>query len=271
LARAGRQGLGGRTVSRPRRPAVLSLDVWYTLLYLTAEGRRSYEAARRRAWSAALEAAGVDGPTTDRWLAALFRETKAREARGRAFSVSHQHRWVEKRVGVPFDGARVSRSLDRAVDGVDYRIAPGALAMVDRMRESGYDFAMVSNIIYENPEPVRRLLARTGLLRRIPTLILSNEVGSAKPSPRPIQLALRELGSSASQALHLGDQPADIRSAWRAGVAAAHFTGLRRFWPPTHLRSLPGALAKAPSLSGWARLTPQSVESLWSRAVAARP
>lgn len=258
-------------MSSPDEPAAVTLDVWYTLLYQTAAERRAYEAARRAAWTVPLEAAGVEPARAEAAVTSLVREAKRREALGHSFTVRDQGRWLARRLAVSFDARSASRALDRAVDSVACEVAPGALEMIDRLRGAGTRLALVSNILYENPRPVRRLLRRVGLVPTIPVTVLSCEVGSAKPSPRPIAIALERLRVPPAGTLHIGDRPGDIESAWRAGAGAAHFSGLRRFWPAAHGRTIPPPWDRAPVLNAWRRLTARSVGPLWRNARAALP
>ena len=54
-------------------------------------------------------------------------------------------------------------------------------------------------------------------------LIASEDVGVAKPDPRIFEIALARLGTSAAEAVMVGDS-------WANDVAGAHALGIRAIW-----------------------------------------
>lgn len=243
----------------------VSLDVWYTLLYQTMTERRRYDAARRRAWAGPLVEAGLSRADASRTVDELVRELKRREAQGRDLSVEQQRRWVARRTGHSIDGGRLERALNRATDAAAVRVAPGALDAMDRLRAKGLPLVLVSNVLYETPEAIRRILGRMGLTRRVEAIALSNELGVGKPSPTPIRWALHRAGVPAARALHVGDMANDVMAAWRAGAAALRYEGVRRYWPPSHPRALQGETARVPRLPVWRDL-PDDLDRWYRRA-----
>ena len=113
------------------------------------------------------------------------------------------------------------------------------------------DIALVSNVLYEGPASIRTLLRRMDLPRRVDAIVLSSELGAAKPSPAPVRAALVRLDVRPERAMHIGDQPVDVQAAWAAGVGAVRYTGVRRYWPPTHVHRFPPRWHKAPELKRW--------------------
>jgi FMN phosphatase YigB (HAD superfamily) len=255
---------GLAAVSRPASPEGLTFDVWYTLLYLPHSSRHRYEAARDAAWQAALTRAGVPPDQATAGRRRLAAEVRRREAGGRAFSLAAQARWVAGAGRI--DVRRLERALAAAVGLLEVRLAPGALGLLERLRASGRAVGLVSNVVHEPPREIHRILERTGIRRRVDTVILSNEYGWAKPSDRPIRAALRKMGVPPAQSLHLGDTDYDILAAWRAGSPAARYVGLRRFWPPAPPRPRGLPAVRVPRVAGWADL-PGSLDRLWLRAV----
>jgi AHBA synthesis associated protein len=67
----------------------------------------------------------------------------------------------------------------------------------------------------------RSLLGTLGLLGLFDAVIGSDEIPRPKPAPDIVLLALSKLGVAASQAIMVGDAPADLDSARSAGVLAA--------------------------------------------------
>lgn len=249
-------------MSRAEGPDALSLDVWYTLLYQTAPERAAYERARLGAWTRTLAEAGVPAA---RKVRALVAESRRRERAGRAFSLDEQSRWLSR--WPRLDPRVVARRLDAAVREARVRVAPGALAMLDRLRRAGVPVGLVSNVTSEPSESIRALLERTGLARRVAEVVLSSEVGAAKPDPRPLRLLARRLGFAPSRMLHVGDTDLDILGAWRAGVPAARYVGVRRHWPSRHRPSLGAAERAVPRVQRWSDF-PQHLAATWA---AARP
>lgn len=244
-------------------PRAVTFDVWYTLLYLTPASRRAYVRARREAWVSALESAGLSPSLARRRLHALEGEAQRREPRGIAFTLEEQRRWAAP--GHPVNASRLTRALGRALGAVAVRPAPGALGLLDRLREKGFALGLVSNVVYESPATIREILDRTGVAGRVRTVVLSSEVGSAKPKARPLQIALDRLGVAPAAALHLGDSDYDILAAWRAGASAARYTGVRRSWPPSTGHGTGRVRTRVPEVDRWSRL-PRALPDLWQRA-----
>lgn len=92
-----------------------------------------------------------------------------------------------------------------------YDDVPAALA---RWRRMGLRLAVVSNF----DQRLEGLLEAFDLLRWLDVVILSSRAGAAKPSPRPFQLALDQLGLAPQQAWHIGDSPEDEAGARAAGL-----------------------------------------------------
>jgi len=71
------------------------------------------------------------------------------------------------------------------------------------------------------PDLQREKLSRTTLARHFETIVISLEVGVAKPDPRAFEIALARLGVEKRDALMVGDSLArDIEGAHRAGLHA---------------------------------------------------
>lgn len=70
---------------------------------------------------------------------------------------------------------------------------------------------------------LRRILSRLGIGHVFESVIISSEVGAAKPHPRMFQEALRCAAVPADRCLHAGDEEkADILGAQAAGMHAIH-------------------------------------------------
>lgn len=85
-----------------------------------------------------------------------------------------------------------------------------------KVRAAGAGIALVSNCA----ENTRAMLAAKGLLSLADTVILSCEVGFAKPDPEIYLLAAQALGVSPADAVMLDDQPRFCAGATAAGLRA---------------------------------------------------
>lgn len=110
----------------------------------------------------------------------------------------------------------------RPIDG-----AREALAAVARR----CPVAVVSN--YSNADAVIESLMQFGLIERVSTVVVSAELGWAKPHSAPFRAALDRLGAAANDALFVGDEI-------KHDMQGAKAIGLRTAWLcPTHVGPLP--------------------------------
>ena len=83
------------------------------------------------------------------------------------------------------------------------------------------------------PEVQRGRLERSGLAPCFRTVLISGEIGIAKPDPRFFLLGAERLGLPPSEVLCVGDVPAtDIRGARAAGMASCWVAAPGAAWPP---------------------------------------
>lgn len=108
---------------------------------------------------------------------------------------------------------------DRFTEAEAWRIFEDVLPALDRLATKGLRLAVISNW----DERLRLLLRRLELDRWFEQLVISCEVGFAKPSPVIFQEAAAKLGISPGSILHVGDSTElDV-----AGARAAGFQSLR--------------------------------------------
>jgi putative hydrolase of the HAD superfamily len=92
---------------------------------------------------------------------------------------------------------------------------PEVPAVLDALRARGHALAVVSNWDVS----LHDVLEQTGLRPYFGAVVVSAEVGAAKPDPEPFRRALAALGAGASGALHAGDRlDEDVAGARAAGV-----------------------------------------------------
>jgi HAD superfamily hydrolase (TIGR01509 family) len=100
------------------------------------------------------------------------------------------------------------------------RVAPDVIPTLTTLRDRGFKLALVSNTFIP-PFVLDRHLALHDLLEFFPHRIYSSAVGVCKPHPRIFEVALRETGVTAAQALFVGDVVRkDIVGAQRVGMQA---------------------------------------------------
>lgn len=93
---------------------------------------------------------------------------------------------------------------------------PGALDTCRALRERGVPLALVTN---GGSRTQRRKIEVLGIGPLFQTILVSGEVGFAKPDKRLFELALESLGTWAAETVHVGDRLLDdVEGAARAGV-----------------------------------------------------
>jgi putative hydrolase of the HAD superfamily len=121
---------------------------------------------------------------------------------------------VQESLGTPLPLADVQDALLAAVRFRPYPEVPEALW---RLRADGARLAVVSNWDVS----LHDVLERTRLRPLVDTVVISAELGVAKPDPAIFRAALERLGATADDALHVGDSlEHDVAGARAAGLEA---------------------------------------------------
>jgi putative hydrolase of the HAD superfamily len=120
-------------------------------------------------------------------------------------------------------GAQPSTDLLRALVDRDRELAFASARLYDdaipfllRLRSAGLKIAIVSNC----SEHTRPLLTKLGVIELVDAIILSCEVGAAKPSAEIYLRALDQLGVDAAAAVFVDDQASYCAGAAALGIAA---------------------------------------------------
>jgi beta-phosphoglucomutase len=92
---------------------------------------------------------------------------------------------------------------------------PGLFRLLDWAEANGVGMAVVTNAPRANAE---RMLRGLKLDRRLPKLIIGEELERAKPDPLPYLTGLQRLGGRADRALAFEDSLPGIRAATGAGI-----------------------------------------------------
>lgn len=100
---------------------------------------------------------------------------------------------------------------------------PEGVRVLQNVQDMGLRMGMISNTGMTPGVSFRRFLEEHGMLGYFDVLTFSDEVGYSKPSCEIFNLTLTELGSTPSQAIHVGDH-------FINDVAAARACGLRAIW-----------------------------------------
>jgi len=106
---------------------------------------------------------------------------------------------------------------DRELLLANGRLYPDALPFLRALRERGIKIAIVSNC----SEGTRELLTELGVAALADTMVLSCEVGAAKPAAEIYQRALKQLGAAAEAAVFVDDQPGFCAGAAALGITTA--------------------------------------------------
>jgi putative hydrolase of the HAD superfamily len=88
--------------------------------------------------------------------------------------------------------------------GIRYTVDPETPRTLRALKERGLRLAAVSNT-YQSRAALASRLSEHGLWRYLDALIVSSEVGLAKPHPAIFQAALDELGVTAKETVFVGD------------------------------------------------------------------
>ena len=133
--------------------------------------------------------------------------------------------WWGERIGASVAAASQTRAdelppglvetlFERFADAALWQVYPEVPACIERWRSRPLKLAVVSNFDSRLPP----LLADLGLAAALDALVVSSQVGAAKPDPAPFQRALQILQLEAHQVWHVGDSPEDELGARAAGI-----------------------------------------------------
>ena len=164
------------------------------------------------------------------WRAAIDRHFQ-RYVRGEISLVDQRRARVRDAFDRPELGdLDADRIVDEFVAGYEaaWRLFPEVLCVLDALR--GIPLGVITN---GNGEQQRKKLEQTGILDRFSTVVVSEEIGVAKPSPRIFHHACAALQLAPASCSFVGDDwERDIEGALGAGLGAIWLdrdgTGRRR-------------------------------------------
>jgi putative hydrolase of the HAD superfamily len=152
---------------------------------------------------------------------AAFRDAywRHRMAYDSGLPVAEYWRRVHESVGRPFAPSTLEHLIESDLASwTHYREEVWTMARA--FREAGGLTGFLSN---SAPEMMARVRADRSPESRFDVVIVSCEVGLAKPDPRIYELALSRLGVAAGQALFVDDREDNIEGAARLGLRTLHF------------------------------------------------
>jgi putative hydrolase of the HAD superfamily len=138
-------------------------------------------------------------------------------------------------VDIPPSRTFFSEIYDRFAQADAWRIYDDVLPTLDRLATLGFRLAVISNW----DDRLRDLLRRLKLDVRFETIVVSSEIGHAKPDPAIFAEAISCLGLPANRILHIGDSAeADLHGARAAGMHAWQILRNATDSGADHVRSL---------------------------------
>ncbi|MGP3946717.1 MULTISPECIES: HAD family hydrolase [Streptomyces] len=114
----------------------------------------------------------------------------------------------------PFEPPLVEALYDCLTDNDAWLPYPDALPVLEALSAAGVPTGVLSNIGWD----IRPVFERTGVLDQLDAVVLSCEVGLAKPDPAVFDVACERLGLPAGRVLFVGDDPVKDGAAARAGL-----------------------------------------------------
>lgn len=200
------------------RPRALLLDAMGTLIGLRQSVGTTYAAA------AAAHNLRVKAEAIDAAFPRLYRQAPplAFPDLSEPERLQAERRWWGERIEAALQIAGAGTApvalqdelFERFRDPALWRVYDDVLPCLERWRRHGLRLAVVSNF----DSRLHDLLEGLGLRTHLDAVVISSEVGAAKPSARPFVVALDQLGLAPSEAWHIGDSQEDGQGATAAGL-----------------------------------------------------
>jgi HAD superfamily hydrolase (TIGR01509 family) len=246
----------------------LSLDLWFTTFFHTAEDARGWDAARARVLRRWL--ARPPGPAlTDEEIAAASREvlTDLRASGHAAVTTDPEVvvRAIAARLAaevVGADGAAGTALSSAGLREHPPRTNPDASELVRALDRQGIPVALVTNSARRAESWASYLREGSDLPFRV--VVSSADLGVAKPDPTIFREAARQLAVPPAELLHVGDRwELDVVGAQAAGCGAVLYRGLWGTYPAGLYGDLPSPPADLGAIRVVDRLVDLLEPELW--------
>ncbi|MFL5680886.1 MAG: HAD family hydrolase [Chloroflexota bacterium] len=158
-------------------------------------------------------------------------------------------RVMYRRLGIPEE--RLAEANDRWLEALGEtppaKPFPGTVDALRRLRSRGIALGLVTA---GHRAVVERQLVATGIGDLISVRVYGDDLPVHKPDPRPLRVALSELGVAGrpADAAYVGDAPDDMRLAVAVGVRGIAVAS--KLGTPDEMRAA-GAAAVVPSVAAW--------------------
>jgi putative hydrolase of the HAD superfamily len=206
-------------MTHQHRPEGLLLDAMGTLIGLRRSVGSTYAAF------AAEHGVAVEAQAINAVFPRLFRAAPPLAfpgLEGDALLAAEQSWWIEliaaslKACGheAPLPPSLGPALFDHFATAEPWQVYADVEEHLQRWRDAGLKLAVVSNF----DQRLHQLLERLELLPLLDAVVVSSQVGAAKPDPLPFQRALQLLDLPAEAAWHIGDSPEDEAGAKAAGL-----------------------------------------------------
>lgn len=106
-----------------------------------------------------------------------------------------------------------------------YKIDEDMMELVRQLKKKGLLVAIVSN----SNEPHYRSNMEYNLYKEFEIIILSHQVGLAKPNPKIFELVLEKLGTNPEETIFIDDKPDYAAASETLGIHGLVFTGIEKF------------------------------------------
>jgi HAD superfamily hydrolase (TIGR01509 family) len=111
-------------------------------------------------------------------------------------------------------------ALYRAEFDREWTTVPGAIELLDALREAGARIVLITNGRMQDQYPK---LERLGLRKWLDGVVVSEEVGCEKPSSEFFEIALQQAGFGPTECVVVGDL-------WHIDIIGAHRMGIDAIW-----------------------------------------
>ncbi len=129
----------------------------------------------------------------------------------------HRLRELGRRLGLDLNRSTLRSIVDRTIEAwySDMYLDPEAHIVLGALK-TRFKIGLITN--WDHAPSIYRLLADYELEDYFETVVISDEVGVAKPDPRIFHIALRRAGLEPEEAAYVGDGPEDVEGSMAAGL-----------------------------------------------------